>query len=297
MKKTLKGYGKLTLAIIIGNLLIALDVAIFVGPTGIIMGGATGIALAMRHFFGLDTAIGVLAVNVIFLAIGTYALGKKFLFSSVASSLIYPVLLSLVQQLPLASLTTEDHLLAALVGGALLGTGVGIVVRNGAGTGGTDGLAMALNAWTHISTAVWIPIVDTLILLLQAFFSNFNQILYGIVLTVVSSFVLNKVILLGRPQLQLFVVSDRYKKLRQEILGRLNMGATMVKIETGIAGKQQEGLLTVIHPRALFEVTEAIQRIDPNAFITVIQVKEVRGQGFTKDRINYTNSRSCRDDS
>lgn len=86
------------------------------------------------------------------------------------------------------------------------GAGVGLIMRNGAGTGGTDGLALALNKWTHISTARWVSIVDIAILVVQAFFSAFDQILYGVVLTVVSSIILNRVILLGQSQLQLFII-------------------------------------------------------------------------------------------
>lgn len=287
MKRDIKSTWILILSLIFGNLLIALDVAIFVSPTGVIMGGSTGIALAFKHLFGLDTSIGVFLMNLIFLAIGSVAMGKKFFLSSVASSFLYPLFLALVQRLPLQQFNMGDHLLAAIMGGVLLGAGVGLIMRNGAGTGGTDGLALALNKWTHISTALLVSIVDIAILVLQAFFSAFDQILYGVVLTVVSSIILNRVILLGQSQLQLFIVSEKYQELRRRVLRELNMGATMMKIETGYTGREQEGLLTVIHPRELHAVTESIQRVDPNAFITIVQVKEVRGQGFTMDRVRY----------
>lgn len=287
-KKSFYRYGKLAFVLFLGNLLIALDVVVFIEPTGVIMGGSTGIALALHHFFGLNTATGVLIMNILFLALGSLAKGKPFFFASVASSVLYPALLALVQRLPLQALVVHDQLLASIMGGVILGAGVGLVIRNGASTGGTDNLAVALNHWTHIPTALLLTVADISILFLQAVFSNFEQILYGIVLTVISSFVLNQVIIMGQAQLQLFIISELHQEIRQQILHNLRIGATMVKIETGIAAKTQDGLLTVIHPRSLHQVTTLIQQIDPDAFITIVQAKEVRGRGFTKERIYYT---------
>ena len=286
-KKTVKNTIKLGAAILAGNLLIAFVVTVFVLPHGIIMGGSTGIALVLNRLFQFDTAVVVLILNVFFLFLGTGLLGRKFFFSTVASSVVYPFFLGIFQRLPLEKIITTDHLLAAIIGGVILGAGVGLVMRHGAGTGGTDSLALILNKWTHLPLAVLVSASDITILAAQSYFSSIDQILYGIVLTVVQSVALNKVVLMGQSQIQIFVVSDAYKTIRQKLLSDLRVGTTMVKIETGIAGKEQEGLLSVIHPRRLYEVNEMIQSIDPSAFITIVQAKEVRGQGFTLDRVEY----------
>ena len=278
---------RLAAALVLGNFLIALDVSLFVGPAGIIMGGSTGIALTLRHYFALNTAVGVLIFNILFLLLGTVAIGKSIFFASAASSLLYPLVLGVVEKLPLDHYLVSDPLLATIAGGALLGISAGMILRVGASTGGSDNLALALHKWTHLPTASLLTMIDVLILLLQALFSGFEQILYGIIFTLISNAIVNKMLLLGQPQLQLFVVSEKIAEIRHMILYDLNMGATMIQIETGISSHRDEGLLSVIHPRSLHLVTESIQKIDPNAFLTIIEAKEVRGQGFTADRITY----------
>ena len=104
------------------------------------------------------------------------------------------------------------------------------------------------------------------------------------ILLVIETIVLNRVILLGQSQIQLFVVSTRFYGIRRKLLAGLQAGVTMVLIETGCAGEQQEGVLCVIPPRKLFAAKELIHVIDPEAFITITQIKEIRGQGFTLER-------------
>ena len=286
--KKIREYSELGAMILVGNLLIAIAVSLFVTPSGIIMGGATGVALSLGHYLSIDTAAGVLFVNIVFLLVGTIALGKKFFFSTIASSLIFPGLLAIVSKLPLEKLSVSDPLLCALCGGALIGCGAGLIVKKGASTGGTDGLSLALNKWTHIEIAILNAVIDILILVSQALFSNFEQILYGIVLTVTNSLVMNKTMLIGHSQLQIFIVSRKHEEIRKAFLHDLNIGATMISIESGIAELPMQGVLSVIHPRTLFLITDAVQKIDPDAFMTVVQAKDVRGQGFSKDRKRYS---------
>ena len=290
-KRDLTDYIKLAGIIVLGNLIIAVAVVFFITPSGIIMGGATGLALSLGHFFALDTSVGVLIINIIFLAVGTIALGKRFFLSTVASSLIFPLLLKLVQFIPRERFAVDDPMLCAIAAGALIGCGAGMIVKNGASTGGTDGLALGLNKWTHIEIAVLNAVLDILILISQAVFSNFEQILYGIVLTVANSVVMNRMMLIGHVQMQLFIVSRKHEEIRQMILRELDLGATMLRIESGISKLEMDGILTVIHPRMLHTVTEAVQRLDPDSFMTVVQVRDVRGQGFTTARKTYSGLR------
>ena len=98
---------------------------------------------------------------------------------------------------------------------------------------------------------------------------------------------LNRVMLLGKSQIQLFVISDKYREIRQKVLTDIDAGVTMVDIETGYGEQKQQGVLCVIHSRKLYSVKEAIQEIDPKAFITITQINEVRGRGFTMEKLRY----------
>ncbi len=272
-------------AIIVGNMLLGFTVVAFILPSGVIMGGATGIGVVLARFIPLDTAVIVLCVNLAALALGWAVLGWRFVLATVASSLLYPLFLGAAQRVPGIAGLTADPLLSALLGGGLVGIAVGLVMRVGSSTGGTDVVNLVLHKWTHIPVSVAVYLTDIVIMGAQAVFSDPEQILYGVVLLVVETIVLDKVMLLGQSQIQLFVISSRYEEIRQKCLTKLQAGITMVQIETGRTRSPQRGVLCVIPPRKLYAAQSLIQSVDPNAFLTITQIKEVRGQGFSSERV------------
>ena len=271
-------------SILLGNAVLAFAIAAFTVPHGLIMGGVTGISLFLGRFLDLDVAAIVLILNLLALVLGLVVLGRTFLLATVGSSLLYPLLLDLTQKIPGIGALTDDPLLASLLAGGLIGIAVGLVMRVGASTGGTDVLNLVLHKWFHLPVSVFVYLTDFTILAGQALFSQPEQILYGVVLLVVETFTLNRVMLLGQPQVQVFAISERYEELRKKLLVELQAGVTMVMIETGCAGQRQEGVLCVIPPRKLFAAKELIHAVDPDAFITVTRIQEVRGQGFSMAR-------------
>lgn len=272
-------------AILAGNILLGFAVAAFILPSGVIMGGATGVGIVLARFIPLDTAAIVLCVNLMALALGWAVLGWRFVVATIASSLLYPILLGAAQRIPGIDHLTADPLLAALLGGGLVGIAVGLVMRVGSSTGGTDVVNLVLHKWTHIPVSAAVYLTDIVIMGAQALFSDPEQILYGVVLLVVETIALDRVMLLGQSQIQLFVVSSQYEKLRQKCLTELQAGTTMVYIETGRTRTLQRGVLCVIPPRKLYAAQALIQSVDPHAFLTITQIKEVRGQGFSSERI------------
>ena len=279
-------------AILAGNILLGFAVAAFILPSGVIMGGATGVGIVLARFIPLDTATIVLCVNLMALALGWAVLGWRFVVATIASSLLYPIFLGAAQRIPGIDQLTADPLLAALLGGGLVGIAVGLVMRVGSSTGGTDVVNLVLHKWTHIPVSAAVYLTDIVIMGAQALFSDPEQILYGVVLLVVETIALDRVMLLGQSQTQLFVVSSQYEKLRQKCLTELQAGTTMVYIETGRTRTLQRGVLCVIPPRKLYAAQALIQSVDPHAFLTITQIKEVRGQGFSSERI-YVESPEC----
>ncbi len=110
-----------------------------------------------------------------------------------------------MQNIPGIDSLTDDLLLASLLAGGLIGIAVGMVMRVGASTGGTDVVNLVLHMWFHLPVSVFVYLVDFVILGGQALFSPPEQILYGVVLLAVETFALNKTMLLGQPQIQIFV--------------------------------------------------------------------------------------------
>ena len=272
------------LAVVGGNIFLAFGIAAFVIPQGIIMGGATGIGIVLSRHIPLETATIVLILNLLALVLGGVVLGKQFLLTTVASSMLYPLFLGIVQRIPGIDALTDSMMLSALFGGGIVGISLGLVMRVGASTGGMDVVNLVLHKCLHLPVSVLVYITDIFILGAQALTADPEQILYGIVMLVVETIVLDKVMLLGQSQIQIFAISTEYDAIRKGILKELQAGATMVCIETGLTNRQQRGVLCIIPPRKLYAAQELIHSIDPNAFLTVTQIKEVRGQGFTTER-------------
>ncbi len=275
---------KSALVLVISNLIFAFLVAAFILPHNIIMGGATGVGVVLSRFIPLDTATIVLIFNILVLILGGIVLGKKFFLTTITSSLLYPVFLSVMQKIPNISTITQDPLIATIFAGGLLGMALGMIMGIGSSSGGTDVLGLVINKWFHIPVATAVYIVDFLILGTQALYTDFEHILYGVLLLIIETFILDKVLVSGQTQLQVMVISDKYEELRKKMLKELEAGVTMLYIETGHICKQQKGILCIIPKRKLHSAIELIQSTDPASFVTVTQIKEVRGQGFTWDR-------------
>ncbi len=287
MKKPWQKNLETVLGVLVGNIVLAFTVAAFMVPHGIIMGGATGIGLTISHYLPVQLSLIILIVNACLFLLGAVTLGKKFVITTIASTFLYPACLSVMQAIPGVTELTNNIMLATLYGGALLGLGVGVIVRVGSSTGGTDILALVFNKWFHVSVAVLMYIVDFTVLGAQMLFSDTEQIMYGILALVIETAILNRVMLMGQSQIQLFVISERHEEIRERMLKEQDVGVTMVHVETGYGKEEQKAVLCIIPNRKLYATNEMIHTIDEKAFITISQINEVKGRGFTMERVVY----------
>lgn len=186
--------------------------------------------------------------------------------------------------IPLIGNLTENRLLASIYAGLLIGLGIGIVIKMGASTGGTDIVALVINKQFHFPLAVCMYAVDFIVLLSQIAFSDTEGVLYGILLTLLSSIVLNRVVLAGEAQIQLLIVSEKYKEIKDLLLQTMDVGVTLLNMETGYGEVSQQAILCIISNRKLYTINDAIQKVDDKAFITITQINEVRGRGFSLER-------------
>ena len=273
------------LSILGGNALLAFLVAAFIIPHDIVMGGTTGIGIALHRLIPeLDVSVFVLILNVILLIIGLFILGKAFFVTTIASSLLYPLLLGVFQRIPGIDRLTDNSLLAAIFAGCLMGLALGLVMRVGSSTGGIDIVDLILQKWTHLPVAVFVYLLDFLIIGFQAFFLPPECTLLGILVLVLETLLLERTMILGKAQIQLTVYSEASEEIREALLNEVQVGATLFHVETGRLKKQEMAVLSVIPERKLYPATEKIRFIDPAAFITISKINEVRGRGFTLER-------------
>lgn len=270
--------------VVAGNTMYALAVRLFLMPAGLVTGGTTGIALAVNHFFGIPVSGFVLVFNVIMLAAGFLILGKQFAATTVISIFAYPAALGMFQKLFGDMVLTEDILLCTLFSGLGIGISLGVVIRAGASTGGMDIPPLALNHFFRIPVSVSMYVFDFCILLAQAVYNPPEKVLYGILLVLTYTLVLDKVMLMGTTRTEVKVVSEKAEEIREAILKKMDRGVTMLSAESGYLRQETQLLLSVISDRELPRVEKLIHNIDPESFMVVSRVSEVRGRGFSMSK-------------
>ena len=139
--------------------------------------------------------------------------------------------------------------------------------------------------WLHAQVAIFVWLGDIIIVGGQALFSTPEQTLLGILVLVLETIILDKAMILGKAQIQIHVISERYEDIREMLLNEIEAGVTMTLIETGRLCRKQNGVLCVIPQRKLYNATQRIHDIDLMAFITITQINEVRGRGFNAERV------------
>ena len=276
----MRGAWKLLL-VLAGNTLYALGVALFLLPAGLITGGTTGLGLVAEHFFHVPLTAFVAVFNLAMFLVGLLVLGKVFALTTIISSFYYPFILEVIQRTIGEVRLTDDPLLATVLAGLMIGAGIGMVIRAGASTGGMDIPPLVPQKKLNIPVSLSLYVFDCGILLLQALFSNVEQVLYGLVLVLLYTLTLNKALMLGTGQMQLKVISSHYEEISREIQQKMDRGVTLFTSAGGYAGREGSTVLTVVDRRELPKVTELVSQVDPDAFMVVSQVNEVRGRGFT----------------
>ena len=267
--------------VILGNVLYALVVKLFLLPGNLMTGGTTGIGLVVHHFTGLSISGFVLVFNIIMLLVGLVFIGKKFALTTVISSFTYPIALEAANRIFGDFVITENALLNTIYAGIGIGLGLGIVIRMGASTGGMDIPPLVLNKYFKIPVSVSLNAFDMLILVLQMLYNPPERVLYGILLVLVYTMVLDKVLMMGSTKTEVKIISSQVEEIRQAILAQVDRGVTLLYGEGGYRQEQTQIVLSIVSNRELPQVEKLIRQIDPEAFMIVSRVTEVRGRGFS----------------
>ena len=273
------------LSLLTGNILYALSVKLFLLPANLISSGTTGIALVVNHLTGMPLSIFIFLFNVVMLCFGWCILGRQFALTTVFSSLFYPVALEMLNHLLGDVHITEDLLLNTLFSGLGIGLSLGIVIRSGGSTGGMDIPPLVLKKLFRIPVAVSLWAFDFCIMLSQMIFHAPEDLLYGIMLLMVTSFALNKVLIMGTSKTEVKIVSPKALAIRDAILSQVDRGVTMLHGEGGYLHTDTEVILSVVSNNEMPKIERLARGIDPDCFMIVSQVTEVWGRGFSHGKI------------
>ena len=267
--------------VILGNVFYAFVIRLFLLPGNLMTGGTTGIGLVVKHFTGTSISGFVLVFNIVMLLVGWTLLGKKFALTTVISSFTYPIALEAANHIFGDLVITTDPMLNTIFAGLGIGIGLGIVIRTGASTGGMDIPPLVLNKYFRIPVSLSLNVFDILILVLQIVYNPPERVLYGVLLVMIYTTVLDKVLMMGNTKTEVKIISSQVEEIRQAILAQVDRGVTMLYGEGGYRQEQTQIVLSIVSNRELPQVERLIRHIDPEAFMIVSRVTEVRGRGFS----------------
>ncbi|MED9904324.1 MAG: YitT family protein [Lachnospiraceae bacterium] len=270
--------------IVAGNTIYALAVVLFIEPNGLISGGTTGLALFFSRTAGIPVSVFVGGFNIGMFLLGIFVLGREFALTTLFSTVYYPAALAVTEHFFKGSILTQDMFLATVCAGVLIGGGIGLVLRGGASTGGMDIPPLILKKKLGIPVAASLYGFDVLILLLQMFGTRAERILYGLVLVLIYTMVLNKMLFIGSHRMQVKIISREYERISRAIQERMDRGTTLFEVEGGHLREESYAVLTVLDGRELSKLNTIVMELDPKAFLIINQVSEVRGRGFTLEK-------------
>jgi uncharacterized membrane-anchored protein YitT (DUF2179 family) len=269
------------LLVLVGNILYALTVKLFVLPANLMSCGTTGIALVVNHLTRLPISTFILIFNIAMLLLGWWILGRKFAMTTIFSSLFYPLALEMLNR-TLGDVSFTDNIMLNVVFAALgLGLSLGMVIRGGGSTGGMDIPPLILNRFFRIPVSVTLWAFDFCILLSQLLFHPVEDLLYGILLIIIISIALNKVMLLGTSKTEVKIISTKADQIREAILSQVDRGVTILHGEGGYSREGTEVLLSIVSNHEMPKIERLARDIDPNCFMIISRVSEVWGRGFS----------------
>lgn len=270
--------------ILLGNTIYALAVVLFIVPNGLVTGGTTGLALGANHFFDIPIPMFVSIFNLVMFCLGYKILGKAFALTTLVSTLYYPMALAFFEKVIGYHILTSDALLAAILGGLMIGTAIGLVIKNNASTGGMDIPPLVLNKKMGLSVSMTMYAFDFGILILQMVYTNIEMVLYGIVLVLCYTVVLDKVLLIGQSQIQVMIVSEKHETISSRIISDIDRTTTLLNATTGYKKYPYPVVMCVLSKRELHRLNALVNSIDEKAFMVISEVNEVHGRGFTASK-------------
>ena len=266
----------------LGNAVMAAAIVLFILPAGLITGGTAGLGIIMQHLTGMSLPVFSAIFNVTMFLLGLVCLGKTFAATTLVSTVLSPVMLAVMQYIVGDYVVCEDVLLCVLFGGILVGVAIAMVVRAGSSTGGMDIPPLLLQKFAGIPVSRSLYAFDLFIIAGQTVLVAPDMLLYGVLMVLVYTVVIDKLMAQGDAQIQLQIVSEESDAIRRAILQDVDRGVTLLHGQTGYFQQETDVLFTIISPRERHRTEQLIRRIDPHAFIIISHVTRVSGGGFSE---------------
>lgn len=269
------------LLIILGSLIYALAFDSLFIPNNIVMGGFTGLAQTLNRFIpAVPVGVTVIALNVPLFILGFRRQGFRLLLDSVfamsLSSVFIDVLGYTVKFKPI-----EDHLVACLIGGGMVGLSMGILLMVGATTGGVELAARLLKYhFRHISIGKICLLIDLCVISLYTLvFRNINDGLYAAIAMYISSLAMDAVVYGRNTSKVACIICSDGKRIKERLI-ELDMGVTSIRANGGYSDSEKDILVCAFKPSRISEMKSAIMETDKTAFVIICNAEDIFGEGF-----------------
>jgi len=268
--------------IVIGSFILAAGFVLFITPYKIVPGGVYGISIVLHWLFGTPVGMVALAFDIPLTLIGIKVLGPRFGFKTVIGFVLTAVFVdTLTLFYGSEPLVEGDALLSSIFGGLFLGVGLGLIFKSKATSGGTDIVAMMISKRTRMPVGQLMILVDSAIVLVGLIvFQDWKIPLYSLIVIFITGKVIDTILEGMNYDKVLFIISDKSNEIRDRIVNDMDRGGTYLQGEGMYKNDKKTIIFTVVNRREMTMLQEFIHRIDPRAFVTVINSNEILGEGF-----------------
>lgn len=268
---------------ITGSILYAAGIYTFAGNAGFAPGGVSGLALIADYLWGFPVGTVTLILNIPLVIVSYRAVGKRLLIKSAVTMVISSLFLDLV--FPHFPMYAGDRMIAALSSGAFIGAGMALFYIRGSSSGGIDFLALAIKKKKpHITIGVITLLIDLVVILLGwPVFGDVDAVLYGILATVVSTVVIDKILYGTGAGTLAVIITEKGKETAEQISEMAGRGVTSLKAVGTYTGTNREVLLCACSKAEAYLVKTAVEQADRDAFFMFTETSEVFGEGFKKN--------------
>ena len=305
-KQDYKKLVKQGLLVLASAFILALAVELFIANFGLVSGGVTGVAIVLERVFlsvspNLDAEFWITLLTWVFFFLGLIFLGKGFAAKTLLFTIVYPICLHLVEWFLslnffgdyFTAISDSSHetyqiglILAAVVGGAMVGLAIAISFMADSSTGGVDIISLAVcKFFPKIKLSHMTLLIDATIVIFGMFaIQNFVISLLGIISAAVTSFMIDKVFLGGSRAFIAQIVSDRHEDIRTAIRDEMDRTSTIFDCVGGYSGEDKKMLMVSFTMSQYAKLMSILDRIDPQCFVTIHRAHEIGGLGFSIDK-------------
>lgn len=269
----------------LGVILVAIGFFYFLEPLKLVTGGILGIGIIVGDTIPFSTSIFVLIMNIIAIIIGSLILGKQFFYRTIFGTLFLPFVLFLLElassnDLILRHVEPEMHLLiGAIFAGLLAGSGLGLVIRFNATTGGMDVYQRILSDKARIPFSISLIITDGVVILI-GMVQNINLGLFALIALIITSITLEKISVMGKNSYTGFIITNRYEQFKEAIYQQLDRGFTKIKVIGSYTENEKSMIMCTVYRHQVYTLKEIINEVDPDSFSIIMHTNEVIGSGF-----------------